>query len=248
MWSSIKQYFSFRGRTTRSRFFVSLACTSMVFNVIGNIFAGAVNEFMLALAVILALLPAMVRRLHDAGRSGGHLAISFFSGPLLLLLLLVIPPTKGPNIYGPDPRDGPVSEEDLPDEAVLESGMTVSDAARVREGAVWVDHSRTAAAQVSAHKAPAQGKSAWPQFEQAKKQAGQQPREAARSLANQHAAARPLASQHEAARPLASQPSTPSAPAMGAPQSAMQISETVIVAGKKPGKRGDKKSKDLIFG
>jgi uncharacterized membrane protein YhaH (DUF805 family) len=60
--------------------------------------------------VLLTLIPTLavtVRRLHDANFSGWLLLIQFVPlGGLALLIMLLMPGTKGPNTYGHDPRGG----------------------------------------------------------------------------------------------------------------------------------------------
>ena len=60
----------------------------------------------LGLAVLLPTLAAATRRLHDSGKSGAYLALWFVPivGEFIVLVLLVLPGTRGPNEYGVDPR------------------------------------------------------------------------------------------------------------------------------------------------
>lgn len=62
-----------------------------------------------ALAVFLPGLAVTVRRLHDTDRSGLWTLVSFvpFVGSIVLLVLLVLDGTRGPNRYGPDPEPTP---------------------------------------------------------------------------------------------------------------------------------------------
>lgn len=62
-----------------------------------------------ALAVFLPGLAVTVRRLHDIDRSGLWALVSFipFVGVFVLLVLLVLEGTRGPNRYGPDPETLP---------------------------------------------------------------------------------------------------------------------------------------------
>ena len=65
----------------------------------------------LMLAFIVPLLSAVVRRLHDTGRSGWWYFIGLvpFIGGIWLFVLTVMPSELAPNQYGPDPLGG-VSE------------------------------------------------------------------------------------------------------------------------------------------
>jgi uncharacterized membrane protein YhaH (DUF805 family) len=56
-------------------------------------------------AAAIPLLAVMVRRLHDTGRSGWWYWITLVPlvGGLILIVLLLLGPTPGPNEYGPGP-------------------------------------------------------------------------------------------------------------------------------------------------
>jgi uncharacterized membrane protein YhaH (DUF805 family) len=58
------------------------------------------------LAVLLPTLAVTVRRLHDTGRSGFWIFISFvpLAGPIILLVFLATEGTPGENQYGPNPK------------------------------------------------------------------------------------------------------------------------------------------------
>jgi uncharacterized membrane protein YhaH (DUF805 family) len=58
------------------------------------------------LAVLLPALAVSVRRLHDTGRSGWWLLISFVPllGGLVLFIFLVLDSQAGLNQFGPDPK------------------------------------------------------------------------------------------------------------------------------------------------
>jgi uncharacterized membrane protein YhaH (DUF805 family) len=59
------------------------------------------------LAVFLPGIALTVRRLHDIGKSGGWVFISFvpYIGAIWLFVLMVTPGYVGPNFYGNDPKD-----------------------------------------------------------------------------------------------------------------------------------------------
>jgi uncharacterized membrane protein YhaH (DUF805 family) len=61
-------------------------------------------------AMLVPLIAAMVRRLHDSGWRGWWLlaALVPLLGGLFLLVLFLTDSQRGPNRYGPDPRDGSV--------------------------------------------------------------------------------------------------------------------------------------------
>jgi uncharacterized membrane protein YhaH (DUF805 family) len=60
------------------------------------------------LAAIIPSLAVTVRRLHDIGRTGWWLLISFIPfGGFVLLVFYCLDGTPGPNEYGPDPKNWP---------------------------------------------------------------------------------------------------------------------------------------------
>ena len=74
------------------------------------VFAFQVLMALLAVFLLGTLVPLVaiqVRRFHDQAMSGWFLLLGFipYLGSLILLVFLCRPGTKGPNRYGPDPRD-----------------------------------------------------------------------------------------------------------------------------------------------
>jgi uncharacterized membrane protein YhaH (DUF805 family) len=63
-----------------------------------------------SLAVLLPGLAVTVRRLHDTDRSGWWVLVALvpFVGGIVLLVLLVLEGTRGPNLHGADPKAVPV--------------------------------------------------------------------------------------------------------------------------------------------
>ena len=62
-----------------------------------------------ALAVLLPTLGVTARRLHDTDRSGWWMLLGFVPivGGIVLLVLLALDGTRGPNGHGPDPKAVP---------------------------------------------------------------------------------------------------------------------------------------------
>ncbi len=60
---------------------------------------------LLLVAVTIPIIAVTVRRLHDTGRSGWWYLIGFVPlvGGLILIVLILLGPTPGPNQYGPGP-------------------------------------------------------------------------------------------------------------------------------------------------
>ena len=109
MWCEL--YFSCHGRLSRKQYW--LASLPLVFlQIVAEILVG--SEVELAFAAILSLLTAIpsvvvtAKRLHDRDRSGWFMAIAAI--PLLGAIWLLIeagllPGVRGPNRFGPDPRE-----------------------------------------------------------------------------------------------------------------------------------------------
>lgn len=59
------------------------------------------------LATIIPSIAVQVRRFHDQDKSGWFVLLNFvpYIGPLIVLVFMFIEGTKGPNRFGPDPKD-----------------------------------------------------------------------------------------------------------------------------------------------
>lgn len=116
----LKRFADFNGRSGRREFwmFSLLQCifafVCITFGVLdsgGYEGIGAIGILALGslfigwLAMIVPYFAVQVRRLHDQEKSGWLVLINFipYLGPFLLLVLMLIPGTKGDNQYGPDP-------------------------------------------------------------------------------------------------------------------------------------------------
>ena len=105
------QYATFSGRARRSEYW-----WFYLFAVIAYIIAAGLDmivfggrgafEVILWLAIILPVLAVSVRRLHDTGRSGWWLLLSFIPlvGTIILIVWYCGEGTSGPNRFGEDPR------------------------------------------------------------------------------------------------------------------------------------------------
>jgi len=104
----LKNTFVWQGRASRPAFWwlylatggVNLALYLLLVNIgsIGLLLFG----FLLMIGIGLPALGALVRRLHDTGRSGAYYWMSLIPivGPILLLVALCEQPNPGPNQYG----------------------------------------------------------------------------------------------------------------------------------------------------
>ncbi|WP_153800683.1 DUF805 domain-containing protein [Foetidibacter luteolus] len=120
----LKKYATFTGRSRRSEYwyfvlfnFLFSLAAGLMDNVIGtdftfetaygpqSLFYGSIY-IVYALAVFIPSLAVLVRRLHDVGKSGWFILISFipFIGAIWLLVLLFTDSQVGPNKWGPNPK------------------------------------------------------------------------------------------------------------------------------------------------
>lgn len=100
-----------QGRATRTELFVTLGLVLLAFAVLWPLamrLGGTPGELLRVALAGLLILPggsAMVRRLHDSGRSGTALIYCIIPYVAIWgVVCLLWNGTQGPNGYGPDPR------------------------------------------------------------------------------------------------------------------------------------------------
>jgi uncharacterized membrane protein YhaH (DUF805 family) len=114
----LKKYADFSGRSRRKEYWMfylfSILC---VFGIIALLaVVGSVSETLSGLLGFVAiifyiglLIPSIavgVRRLHDTDKSGWMMLIGLIPfGGIVLLVFFCMEGTRGPNQYGPDPKD-----------------------------------------------------------------------------------------------------------------------------------------------
>jgi len=121
----LEKFMIFRGRASRAEFwwfFLAWLIASVIAAILELILRTNMISVGVQVAFVLPILAAGARRLHDTDRPGYYLAMPLLSVPFylfgpqywgmaflfleaLLLLLLALPGQRGPNRYGPDPRD-----------------------------------------------------------------------------------------------------------------------------------------------
>lgn len=119
----LKRYADFSGRSRRKEYWMfALLQILLLFPLLGIAFAmtdlsdgsasgGSMFVFVLLMIVALALfipsLAVQVRRFHDQDKSGWFILLGFipYVGGLILFVFMCIEGTRGPNRYGPDPKD-----------------------------------------------------------------------------------------------------------------------------------------------
>ena len=105
-----KNYVNFQGRSRRQAYWMFV-----LFNIIAVILAAVVDNALggsgvvstiYGLAVFLPGLALAVRRLHDTGRSGWWMLISFLPliGLIVLIIFFVQDSQPGSNQFGPNPK------------------------------------------------------------------------------------------------------------------------------------------------
>jgi uncharacterized membrane protein YhaH (DUF805 family) len=115
----LKKYAQIAGRARRKEFWSFWLLTIAAYVVAGLIdgilgmstmIGGIYGPVMLlvALALVIPSFCVAIRRLHDTGRSGWWLLIGLIPliGALVLIYFYVIDGVRGPNEYGPDPKEG----------------------------------------------------------------------------------------------------------------------------------------------
>lgn len=119
----LKRYADFSGRSRRKEYwlflvgvFIAAIVLSIVEGILGlsGMVAGVYGPLttILLLGIIIPSIAVQVRRFHDQDKSGWFvlLALIPFIGGLAVLVFMCLEGTKGPNRFGPDPKD-PASAE-----------------------------------------------------------------------------------------------------------------------------------------
>lgn len=105
----LKKYVAFEGRARRQEYWMFTLFNIIVSLVIALvdylIGTGSILGMIYSLAVLLPSLSVTARRLHDTGRSGWWILISFipFIGAIILLVFLC-QDSQGDNKYGANPK------------------------------------------------------------------------------------------------------------------------------------------------
>jgi len=120
MFTAYKRYFDFEGRSSRSEYWLFVLLNVIVGLVYTAVVIGtraadngpsAVGLAAMAVVMLFGLasfipsLSVTVRRLHDTDKSGWLILLGLIPliGVIILLVFYILPGTKGPNKFGPDP-------------------------------------------------------------------------------------------------------------------------------------------------
>lgn len=110
-----ENYANFEGRARRSEYWYYVLCnfiitTSLwILSFLLIFFGGFLLWFLIGLFGLATFIPnlaVVVRRLHDTGKSGWNYLFVLipFAGPIILIVFLATEGDRGPNQYGPDPK------------------------------------------------------------------------------------------------------------------------------------------------
>ena len=119
----LKRYAEFSGRSRRKEYWM-FTLLLIIVNVVITIVEATLGldasigglygplSLLVLLAIIVPSIAVGVRRLHDTNRSGWWMLIALLPivGGLVLLIFFVLEGTKGPNEYGPDPKEAGAGE------------------------------------------------------------------------------------------------------------------------------------------
>lgn len=106
----LKNYVGFQGRARRKEywmFFLFNFLFTILFSIIEMMLGlGGILSGIYGLAVLLPSIAVSVRRLHDIGRTGWWMLLSFIPviGLIVLLVFAVLDSQPGENKYGPNPK------------------------------------------------------------------------------------------------------------------------------------------------
>lgn len=117
-----RRYADFSGRSQRKEYWMFMLLFLIVYAVgftimLGGGFGGDqpgplfwVGGVLVGLFVIASFIPSIavqVRRFHDQDKSGWFVLLNFvpYVGGIIVLVFMCIEGTRGPNRFGPDPKD-----------------------------------------------------------------------------------------------------------------------------------------------
>ena len=103
----LKKYAVFDGRARRTEFWLFVLFNGIIGFILSFV---SILEILYMLAVFIPSLAVGARRLHDTGRSGWWMLISFVPliGAIVLLVFFVQDSQECDNQYGPNPKSFPV--------------------------------------------------------------------------------------------------------------------------------------------
>ncbi|MFJ4842982.1 DUF805 domain-containing protein [Streptomyces sp. NBC_01166] len=108
----LKNYAGFGGRARRKEYWMFVLFNfiiAVVLSLLGLAIDSQIPYIIYLLAVIIPTIAVVVRRLHDTGRSGWWILISFVPlvGGIILLVFMCLEGVREVNEYGPNPKLAP---------------------------------------------------------------------------------------------------------------------------------------------
>ena len=122
------RYFDFAGRSRRKEYWMFFVLNLIIITVMTTVLFGlgfSMDPYaassggpvtwlifaVMGLYSLIVLIPSIavqVRRFHDQDKSGWFVLINFvpYIGGLIVLVFMLLEGTRGPNKYGPDPKEG----------------------------------------------------------------------------------------------------------------------------------------------
>jgi uncharacterized membrane protein YhaH (DUF805 family) len=119
----LKRYADFSGRSRRKEYWMFALFNIIVFAVLGSLMFMGSDVFgtgslgplgwlaaaLIGLFWLVVLIPGIavqVRRFHDQDKSGWFVLLNFvpYVGGLIVFIFMCLEGTRGPNRYGPDPK------------------------------------------------------------------------------------------------------------------------------------------------
>ncbi|WP_112180404.1 DUF805 domain-containing protein [Paraliobacillus zengyii] len=106
----IKKYAEFSGRSRRTEYWIFTLFNTIIGIILTSL--QSISELFVVLTVLYSLfvlipgIAVTVRRLHDIGRSGFWILISFIPiiGSIILFVFTLLDSEQGENRYGPNPK------------------------------------------------------------------------------------------------------------------------------------------------
>jgi uncharacterized membrane protein YhaH (DUF805 family) len=107
-----RKYIDFSGRARRKEYWMFvlglLLASAAAWVIDGIIFGGPTLGWLIGVAAFIPAIACQVRRFQDQDRTGWFVLLNLIPaiGNAVVLVLMCLEGTRGPNLYGPDPKSG----------------------------------------------------------------------------------------------------------------------------------------------
>ncbi len=116
IWTAFKRTFEIRGRSRRTEYWMYtlfISIIGVIFVIVDGVMGWELDEDLGVTSAVFLLLTlitsvtVLIRRLHDTGRTGWWILLSFIPlvGSIVLFIFTVLDSTPGANKYGPNPKE-----------------------------------------------------------------------------------------------------------------------------------------------